>query len=166
MDYDQGTKRADRRRSSPDFEGVVVDVRPLVPADDKGLVPLLDVLGYGTERKRATQRIARLVDHPDQHGWVALDGVPIGFATGQLNWMIQFDEPVAELTALAVLPQAAGLGVGTRLLAEFETWAIGAGSRRLKIVSGGHRTEAHTFYERHGYTNSGNRFHKTVGDNR
>lgn len=144
----------------------VVEVRPLVTNDAPGLLPLLDVLGWGTDRDRATQRIARLLDHPDYDAWVALDRVPVGFATGQLNWMLQVDEPVAELTGLAVLPEAAGMGVGTRLLAEFETWAIDAGAWRLKITSGGHRPAAHRFYERRGYANSGVRLHKIIRDER
>jgi hypothetical protein len=47
----------------------------------------------GTDRDRAAERIARLLAHPDYHGWVALDPATVGFATGQLNWMVQVDAP-------------------------------------------------------------------------
>jgi N-acetylglutamate synthase-like GNAT family acetyltransferase len=71
---------------------------------------------------------------------------------------------VAELTGLAVLPDVAGTGVGARLLAEFETWAIDAGAWRLKVTSGDHRPDAHAFYERRGYAHSGIRLHKLIRD--
>jgi GNAT superfamily N-acetyltransferase len=141
-----------------------VEVRPLTPQDAEGLLPLLEMLGWGTDLARAAERIARLVDHPDYHGWVAVAPAPVGFATGQLNWMLQVDAPVAELTGLAVLPHAAGAGVGSRLLAEFEIWAIDAGAWRLRITSGDHRPNAHTFYQRRGYAPSGIRLHKLIRD--
>lgn len=143
-----------------------VEVRPLASNDAEGLLPLLEVLGWGTDHDRAVERITRLLDHPDYHGWVAVDPTPIGFATGQLNWMLQVDAPVAELTGLAVLPEAAGMGVGSRLLTEFENWAVNAGAWRLKITSGSHRPDAHTFYERRGYAPSGIRLHKLIRDER
>jgi GNAT superfamily N-acetyltransferase len=139
-----------------------VEVHPLEPGHAEGLLALLEVLGWGSDRDRAAARVARLVSHPDYHGWVAVDPTAIGFATGQLNWMVQVDEPVAELTGLAVLPEVAGTGVGTSLLAAFEAWAVAAGARRLKVTSGGHRPDAHRFYERRGYAQSGVRFHKLV----
>jgi GNAT superfamily N-acetyltransferase len=141
-----------------------VEVRPLMVRDAEGLLALLEVLGWGTDRDRAAERIARLLAHPDYHGWVALDPAPVGFATGQLNWMVQVDAPVAELTGLAVLPDVAGTGVGSRLLAEFETWAVDAGAWRLKVTSGDHRPDAHAFYERRGYAHSGIRLHKLIRD--
>jgi GNAT superfamily N-acetyltransferase len=92
------------------------------------------VLGWGTDRDRAAERIARLLDHPDYHGWLAVDPAPIGFATGQLNRMLQVDAPVAELTGPAVLPDVAGTRVGSQLLAEFETWASDPRSRVGALV--------------------------------
>ena len=69
---------------------------------------------WGTDHDRAVERITRLLDHPDYQGWVAVDQTPIGFATGQLNWMLQVDAPVAELTGLAVLPEACRHGCRVR----------------------------------------------------
>jgi hypothetical protein len=83
-------------------------VRPLTSHDAERLLPLLTLLGWGTDRDRAAERIARRLAHPDHHGWVALDPTPLRFATGQHNWMLQVDAPVAELTGLAVLPDATG----------------------------------------------------------
>lgn len=142
-----------------------VEVRALQVDDAEGLLPLLELLGWGTDGESAKARIARLLEHPDYHGWVAIDGQPVGFATGQLNWMVQVGEPVAELTGLAVVPTASGSGVGTRLLTEFEVWATSAGAWRLKITSGNHRPEAHSFYARRGYEVSGIRLHKVMPKN-
>lgn len=140
-----------------------MDVRPIEVTDAGALVPLLDVLGWGSPREQVEVRLQRIVDHPDYAGWVAVDdGRVAGFATGQLNWMVQVHEPVAELVGLAVLPEVEGTGVGTRLLAAFEAWGLGAGARRLKVTSGDHRPLAHAFYERRGYVRTGVRLHKTV----
>lgn len=137
-----------------------MEIRGIEVEDAGDLLPLLDLLGWPTDHERASIRIRRLLEHPDHHAWVAVDGRLVGLATGQLNWMLQVDEPVAELTGLAVLPEAAGSGVGSRLLAAFEAWATAAGAKRLKVTSGDHRPDAHLFYERRGYARSGIRFHK------
>jgi GNAT superfamily N-acetyltransferase len=133
-------------------------------ADAGGLVPLLDVLGWGSPQDEVEGRLQRIADHPDYTGWVAVEaGRVVGFATGQLNWMVQVHEPVAELVGLAVLPEGEGSGAGSRLLAAFEAWVVDAGAQRLKVTSGGHRPLAHGFYERRGYRRTGVRFHKTIG---
>ena len=48
------------------------------------------------------------------------------------------------------------------MLADVETWAVDAGAWRLKVISGNHRPDAHTFYERRGYAPSGIRLHKAI----
>lgn len=136
-------------------------LRKLAVDDTLGLLPLLDVVGWPADSTEAGERIRRLAGHPDYEAWVVEDhGALLGFATGQLNWMLQVSEPVAELTGLAVLEEAQGHGVGTSLLDAFEAWATDAGALRLKITSGSHRDEAHTFYQRRGYAVSGIRLHR------
>ncbi|MDP9794476.1 GNAT superfamily N-acetyltransferase [Catenuloplanes nepalensis] len=56
----------------------------------------------------------------------------------------------AELGGLAVTAQ--GSGAGTALLATAERWAARHGATSVYVRSGAHRTEAHGFYERRGYT--------------
>jgi hypothetical protein len=86
-----------------------VEVRPLASDDAEGLLPLLEVLGW------APTTIAPSSGSPGcspirttTDAWRSTrPRSGIGFATGQLNWMLQVDAPVAELTA--------GTGVGSRL---------------------------------------------------
>lgn len=137
-------------------------IRIMETADADRLLPLLDTLGWATTADRLASRVDKLLSHPDYQAWVAGGEGPIGLATGQLNWMLQVDEPVAELTSLAVLPEAAGKGVGSALIGAFESWAAASGAARLKLTSGDHRSEAHAFYERRGYQRSGLRFHRTL----
>ena len=140
-----------------------MDIREIEVTDAAGLVPLLDVLGWGSPRDQVEVRLQRIADHPDYTGWVAVEnGNIVGFATGQLNWMLQTHPPVAELVGLAVLPEAEGTGAGSRLLTAFEAWAVDAGAQRLKVTSGDHRPLAHGFYERRGYRRTGVRFHKIL----
>lgn len=135
-------------------------IEPLTQAGAPQVVALLDVLGYPTSVQQCRLRIERLLAQPDSAGWCAVDGDIIGIAAGRLQWMLQADEPVAELIALAVAPSHSGRGVGRQLLTTFEQWATTAGTTRLKVMSGSHRDGAHAFYQRCGYTLTGVRFHK------
>jgi GNAT superfamily N-acetyltransferase len=101
----------------------------------------------------------------DRHADYALWGARaqrglVGIAGGQLQWRLQVDEPVAELTILAVRPESAGEGVGSALLRMFELWASEQGAVWLKVTSGSHRRQAHDFYQRRGYELTGLRFHR------
>lgn len=71
-----------------------MDTREMEVADAAGLLPLLDVVGWGSPQDEVEVRLQRIADHPDYTGWVAVDGGRVvGFATGQLNWMVQASRP-------------------------------------------------------------------------
>jgi GNAT superfamily N-acetyltransferase len=59
-----------------------------------------------------------------------------------------------ELESMHVHPDFRGKGIGTLLLAAVEKAAKDAGCYRLQLTSNLERTDAHRFYERHGFTNS------------
>jgi GNAT superfamily N-acetyltransferase len=140
-----------------------VGIAPLQLDQVAGVVDLLGVLGYPSSVERASHRLERMDRHADYALWGASThhGL-VGIAGGQLQWRLQADDPVAELIILAVLPEAAGAGVGSALLEVFERWATERGAVRLKVTSGSHRQQAHDFYRRHGYELTGLRFHRLV----
>jgi GNAT superfamily N-acetyltransferase len=140
-----------------------VEVRPLMVRDAEGLLALFEVLGWAPTATAPPSGSPGCSPIPTTTDGCARPGhgrVPDRAA--QLDGAGR--RAVAELTGLAVLPDVAGTGVGSRLLAEFETWAIDAGAWRLKITSGDHRPDAHAFYERRGYAHSGIRLHKLIRD--
>ncbi|MFI1808941.1 GNAT family N-acetyltransferase [Streptomyces sp. NPDC020422] len=99
----------------------------------------------GEERWRA--RLAA----PGSYGVVALlDGRAVGMAAG-----LVVADGAHELRSVWVGPRARGRGVGDRLIAAVEAWAVrsGAGSLRLGVIPG--NTPAIALYSRHGFTPAG-----------
>ncbi|MEG3631421.1 GNAT family N-acetyltransferase [Streptomyces poriticola] len=109
---------------------------------------LADRQGEGDreERRRARPAI------PGSCNLVArVDGHPAGMASG-----VPDEQPgTAELISPWVGPAARGHGVGSRLVAEVERWAVhvGAGPPRLSVRPG--NGPALALYERHGFRPTG-----------
>jgi ribosomal protein S18 acetylase RimI-like enzyme len=83
---------------------------------------------------------------PDTHNVVAmLDEHPVGVARGVPG------EHGPELHSVWVSPKARGLGVGDRLLAEVEDWAVRSGAPALRLTVFPGNAPAVALYERHGY---------------
>ncbi|RZT23502.1 GNAT family N-acetyltransferase [Fictibacillus sp. BK138] len=59
----------------------------------------------------------------------------------------------AEIGGLVVDTAYRGKGIGKHLMRKAEEWAIEKGYSEIRLRSGGHRKEAHDFYERIGYEN-------------
>jgi GNAT superfamily N-acetyltransferase len=60
----------------------------------------------------------------------------------------------AEIMELAVREDWRGRGAGSALIVAAKEWAQRNGFARLRLRSGVHRTEAHAFYERLGFSRS------------
>lgn len=141
-------------------------IAPITAEDASGLARLLDVLGYPATEQQCRKRIARLRGLPDQAAWGAREPSAglVGVASGELHRRLHFDEPIAELSALTVLPSSRGQGHGRALVRAFEEWAAANGARLAKVVSGERRDGAHAFYERCGYVRDGFRFRKVIDE--
>ena len=63
-----------------------------------------------------------------------------------------YSKPGFNILALAVLPQTQGKGIGKTLLQGLEQEAEKRGYNFIRLNSADHRTGAHAFYERVGYT--------------
>ena len=63
-----------------------------------------------------------------------------------------YSKPGFNILALAVLPQTQGKGIGKTLLEGLEQEAEKRGYNFIRLNSADHRTGAHAFYERVGYT--------------
>jgi DNA-binding MarR family transcriptional regulator/GNAT superfamily N-acetyltransferase len=75
-----------------------------------------------------------------------LHGEPVGCAALKLH-----DDAPTEVKRMWVAPDVRGLGLGRRLLAELEAWAIGRGARTLRLETNGALTEAIGLYRAAGY---------------
>jgi len=142
-----------------------VHIRPLRDADIAAICPLLAELGYPSSELAVRARLAQLEQDGGYTSRVAeRDGQLLGLMTLGKTWMIEMDGMQVRVTALVVAEQARGLGIGAALLDEAEHWAREQGATALQLNSGTHRPEAHAFYQRCGFTHTGLRFYKRIGD--
>jgi GNAT superfamily N-acetyltransferase len=74
----------------------------------------------------------------------------------------EHDPPNGQITALVVARRARGRGIGRLLVSEAEARFAGQGVGRIMVNSGTARADAHAFYVRLGYDETGRRFVKQL----
>jgi GNAT superfamily N-acetyltransferase len=140
-------------------------LRAVVPADAAGVGVLLGTLGYPTERDDATARIKLVSRDPRQRVLVAdHHGDIAGLIAMNMRYSFAHGVDVCHIAALVVSPTYQRRGIGQQLLLEAQKWARGKGAARIEVASAAHREEAHEFYRRCGYPESGRRFVRRLGD--
>jgi GNAT superfamily N-acetyltransferase len=90
-------------------------------------------------------------------------GQPRGLIGLHLCHMIQYQNPVARVTALVVDDRARRRGVGRRLMDHALHWAERAGCEFVELTSAVDRAEAHAFYRSLGFDPNSLRFRKSLG---
>ena len=126
-------------------------VRPLVAADLQALLPLIDTLGYDAAPDAIAERLAAVLERPDH---IALAAEAKGALLGFLHAFERrcLEKPASLVVqAIAVSPNAQGLGLGKLLMAEAEKRARDRDLAGVSLSSRIDRSGAHTFYERLGY---------------
>lgn len=127
------------------------------------MAALLEVLGYASTPSAVRRRIERLRADDHYGAWVTvLDRQVAGYAAAQLMWPLEYDQPAVRLIRLAVLPEHQNRGLATALLQSTEAWARDHDAREIHLTSGTHRDEAHDFYLRRGFAQTGFRFRKLL----
>jgi aminoglycoside 6'-N-acetyltransferase I len=142
-----------------------LSVRDADENDAAALAALLTVLGYPTPAPVVAERLSALRrGDPSGRVLVALDGTgrALGFLTLHATPVLHRSTPVGRITALAVDPEAQGLGVGRRLVQEGERICREAGLGRLEVTSGTSHAAAYDFYRHLGYEDHGLRFAKAL----
>ena len=132
-------------------------------ADAVVLTELISQLGYPCSPSEIPARIGKLASDPDVLLTVAEhDAKVVGLVTGHILHAVHKSGPVAMLTALVVLESARGLGIGRQLVAHVEEWAVARGARTISLTSALRRAEAHEFYAKLGYEQTGLRLAKSL----
>jgi predicted N-acetyltransferase YhbS len=130
-----------------------ITIRSARVSDAKAINILTKQLGYDTESNAVAARLSRLLARRDQQFLVAAHG---GRAVGWIHMIVaEYVEADAFVVigGLVVDREYRKQGIGRRLVAHAEEWAVANGCSFVRLSSSMKRTEAHAFYERVGYTN-------------
>jgi N-acetylglutamate synthase-like GNAT family acetyltransferase len=140
---------------------VGLTIRDARAEDGGSLAPLLEQLGYPSPVEDLAQRVDRFANSASDRLVVAeLDGRVVGLAGIHVSLALEYDEPAAKLSAIVVDESCRGQGVGGALVAAVEEEARARGCRLLFLTTADRRTEAHDFYRRYGFEETGRRFAK------
>ncbi|WNG51811.1 GNAT family N-acetyltransferase [Archangium minus] len=138
-------------------------IREAEPTDAGALQRLYELLVPHNPRIRVLpERLARLREDVDNFCFVdEREGQVVGTVLLHLCPDVMFEErPYALLENLVVDPGARGRGSGRALLEHAERVCREHGCTKVMLLSGVHRTEAHAFFERLGYSGSVSRAFK------
>lgn len=109
-------------------------------------------------------RLKSILEDEDYHTLVACDGDRIvGFIGARVGPLYESDDLYGQIMALAVKKDRQRGGIGRMLMQAAESILIQRGAGVLVVTSGNHRTDAHAFYEKNGYTFTGRRYKKSPG---
>jgi GNAT superfamily N-acetyltransferase len=140
-----------------------ITIRPATKDDAPGIARLVTQLGYPATQAEIESRLAPILAHPDYAMWVAEDsGRVIGLTGVFVHLALEYDGFYGRLLGLVVEEAYRGRGIGRRLLDQTEQWLQERGVNKLTLTSGKQRTEAHKFYRRLGYAETGFRFGKDL----
>ncbi len=123
---------------------------------------LLNQLGYPTQPEQLTDKISRLINHPDQSLVVYDNGGVKAVMSIHFVPQLALDGDFAIISYLAVDETARSEGIGRQLEEYCVRLAEGRNCDRIQVHCHIRRTEAHRFYERQGYQESRKYFIKSL----
>ena len=129
--------------------------RVATPSDAETVARLLDAFNreYGTPTpgpEVLATRLRGLLAGNDVIALLAGDPA-VGVALLTLRPNVWSDGPVVLVDELYVAPEARGRGLGSALVVAVESLTRERGGELIEIAVDGADTDAHRFYERHGY---------------
>jgi GNAT superfamily N-acetyltransferase len=138
-------------------------IRDAEPRDAPALVRLLEQLGYPAGEEAVLRRLARMEASPADRLFVAeLDGSVVGLAGIHVSASLEHDQDAAKVSAIIVDEAHRRRGVGRALLEAVEDEARKRGCALVFLTTAERRGEAHRFYRRLGWDETGRRFAKTL----
>ena len=138
-------------------------IRDARPDDAQAVSKLLDQLGYPAAPAAVRRRIERLAGSAADRLVVAeLDGAVVGLANLHVSLSLEYDEPAAKLAAIAVDREHRRRGIGQALVGAMEAEARARGCGLIFLTTAERRKDAHAFYRRIGFEETGRRFAKRL----
>ena len=138
-------------------------VREATIEDAAAIAPLLDQLGYPSAAEQVAARLSRLAHSSADALWVAEEeGLVVGLAGIHVSNSLEHDASVAKLSELVVDERRRRAGIGAALVEAAEREARSRGCGILFLTTAERRAEAHAFYRRLGFEETGRRFAKEL----
>jgi GNAT superfamily N-acetyltransferase len=126
-------------------------IRDAILSDAAEITRLTAELGYAATIAEIGARLGRVTDRQKQVVLVAvLEGKIAGWLQAQASEVLESGYR-AEIVGLVVAEKFRRRGVGRRLVAEAEGWAIGVGAPTLVVRTNSKRVESHDFYPALGF---------------
>jgi N-acetylglutamate synthase-like GNAT family acetyltransferase len=142
---------------------VDLTIRDARPEDAQALATLVGQLGYPTSAEAVARRVTRLLKSEADRVVVAeLGEEVVGLASLHTSLSVEYDEPAAKLSAIVVDERHRRRGIGEALVAAMEAEARQRGCCIIFLTTAERRGEAHAFYRRIGFEETGRRFVKPL----
>ncbi|MCG6134627.1 MAG: GNAT family N-acetyltransferase [Nostoc sp. LLA-1] len=134
--------------------GETIKIRQAEMKDVERIVSLCEQLEYSVTNKQIEQRLAKILNSDAHIVYVAtlVNEDVIGWAHAHICDSIVISTP-AILLGLVVDQDYRYNGIGRYLMQQIEQWAYLVGCESVLLRSNIKRQEAHSFYEKIGYTN-------------
>jgi GNAT superfamily N-acetyltransferase len=142
-----------------------VIIRQALITDASQIATLISEMGYPTRPEEMGDRLRLIGSSPDYITYVAVSGSEseiVGIVGGGLAPYYEKNGLYGRLLVLAVAAGYRNRGIGRLLVEEIERWFRAKHVRVIVVNSGSSRTEAHQFYERVGFQQTGLRFVKEL----
>ena len=138
-------------------------VREAEPRDQAAIAALVGQLGYPSEEKAVAGRVERTAAEPRSWIYVAVDGERVvGLGAVHVMSILERDDPIARITAMAVEESVRGSGVGRALVERLEERARTEGCDKIDLTTRKDREGAAAFYRRVGFEDTSLRFVKDL----
>jgi GNAT superfamily N-acetyltransferase len=129
-----------------------VTTRPATEDDLAAITSLARELGYPTSEKEMASRLGWILAAASEHAvLVAIMGdAVVGWINVSIVTALE-SGAFAEIRGMIVTEARRGRGIGDRLVAAGEAWAIQRGMTRMRVRSNVTREQTHEFYRHRGY---------------
>ena len=130
-----------------------IQIRDAKASDAPALARLAGQLGYPAQPAEIIARLPKESDLRQERVIVVTNGAETVIAWTAVRTAVHIhNAPYAEISGFVVDESMRGKGIGKRLMAEVEQWAIGNGLSAIRLNANVRRTESHRFYESLGFS--------------
>jgi GNAT superfamily N-acetyltransferase len=140
-----------------------METRKIRIADAARVAELLAQLGYPAEEDAVRRRLQRLGSSGVDVTWVTeVDGEVVGLVGIHVSQVLAYDGDAAKVSEIVVDDRYRRRGIGAHLMEVAEDEARRRGCAVLFLTTAEGRKDAHAFYRRLGFEETGRRFAKSL----